>query len=222
MPTSQLFDFADASLKGDSKWVRASPKFGAYAPLVVIALAVLSIVEIVLGVVWITSIQSLRNGWGSLSFAQVIQPLIVPGLSFFNTIPSLHLHVLARSNNPLLAMVFSILLSIIFLASAVIFLPPCAAGNATYESTLHSGYQRTECPQGSKRGIWAAMIALQFISAIGYAVHAAMAWVVRRNKKRWDKGVREGTVMDVVDEETKRKREEEARRRWRELGMVGA
>lgn len=72
MPTSQLFDFADASLKGDSKWVRASPKFGAYAPLVVIALAVLSIVEIVLGVVWITSIQSLRNGWGSLSLCVIL------------------------------------------------------------------------------------------------------------------------------------------------------
>lgn len=224
MPTSALFDFRDASLSGDPKWVKASPNFARYAPIVVLCLAILSILEVVIGVVWITGIQSLGDGKG-LTFAQVIQPLIVPALSFFNTIPSLHLHILARSNQPLMALIFSALLATIFLGSAVVFLPPCVGGNAPLSGGSVgrdddiNGYQRTECPRGNNRGIWGTMVALQFITFIGYSVHAAMAWWVWRGLKEHDQAVRSGNAVELVDEDEKRRREEEARRRWREMGQ---
>lgn len=225
MPTSALFDFRDASFSGDPKWVRTSPRFARHAPLVVLSLAILSIIEVIIGVIWITGIQSLKNGYGSLTFPQVIQPLIVPALAFFNTIPSLHLHVLARSNSPLMALIFSAILATIFLGSAVVFLPPCV-GDQTPQSasslddgTQISGYQRTECPSGNNRGIWGTMVALQFISFVGYTIHAAMAWWVWKGLREHDLAVRSGTVIELVDEDEKRRREEEARRRWREMGQ---
>lgn len=205
-----VFDFKDASLKGDRRWSSAS-RLTAYAPPLVLLLAILAITQIILGVIFIISIQSTSS---NLTFAQVVQPLIVPGLSFFNTIPSLHLHVLARSNNPLLAMVFSSIMAALYLASAVVFLPPCAGADAF---TTLRGYGGTECPVGSDRGVWAGMVALQFASALGYALHFAMAWKVRGVVKRQERMEREGIVMVVVDEEEKAKREEEARRRWREI-----
>lgn len=227
MPVSALFDFRDASFKGDPKWHRTSPHFARYAPYVVLGLAVLSIVEVVLGVVWITGIQDLAHGWGSLTFAQVVQPLIVPGLSFFNTIPSLHLHVLARSNLPIMALIFSVLLALIFLGSAIVFLPPCVGGNSPLPAEAFedpnvriSGYQRTECPSGSHRGIWGAMIALQFVSFLGYSLHATMAWWVMHGLKRRDRDIASGDLVEMVDEDEKARREEEARRRWREMGNL--
>ena len=228
--SAPLFDFRDASLKGDPKWWKTSPRFAIHAPKIVLGLAVLSIVEIVLGVVWIVGIQSLGSGWGSLTFPQVIQPLIVPAMSFFNTIPSLHLHVLARSNNPILAMVFSSILSLVFLGSAIVFLPPCVGGNhplpgSAFEkpgtASRINQYQRTECPSGNNRGIWGTMIALQFVSAIGYALHFAMALRVHRGISRRDRRIKSGDLVEMVDPVEKAKRDEEARRRWREMGNHG-
>ncbi|KAK5940324.1 hypothetical protein PMZ80_007744 [Knufia obscura] len=225
MPSAALFDFRDASIHGDPKWTKASPTFARRAPLAVFILGILSIIEIVIGVVWITSIDSLTSS-SSLTFAQIIQPLIVPALSFFNAIPSLHLHVLARSNNPLLALWFSGILAVVFFGSAVVFIPPCThlrAGDGSPEDTSTIGdagvstYQNTECPTGSRRGVWAAMVALQFVSAIGYAVHAAMGWRVWRGLKEHETGIRSGDIVEMVDEEEKRRREEEARKRWREM-----
>lgn len=214
MAISALFDFRDASLSGDPKWARTSPHFARYAPLVVLTLAVLSIVEVVIGIVWITSIQSLSNGYGNngLTFPQVIQPLIVPALSFFNTIPSLHLHVLARSNHPILAMVFSSVLSVIFLGSAVVFLPPCVGGNAagtfgTPDGRIVGSYQRTECPAGSRRATWATMVALQFVSAVLYALHFAMALKVWRGVKIRERAIAGGDLVEMEDEEEKARRE---------------
>jgi len=194
MPSTALFDFRDASIYGDPKWTRGSPRFGRFAPAVVLTLAVLSIIEVIIGVVWITSVQSLGNGWGDLTFPQVIQPLIVPALAFFNTIPSLHLHVLARSNNPRLAMVFSGLLAAVFLGSAVVFLPPCTGGSApdanANANVQISTYQRTECPGGGNKGVWATMVALQFISFVGYMVHFLMAAAVWKGLREYDEGGR--------------------------------
>jgi hypothetical protein len=195
-----VFDFQDASIKGDPKWASATSWTG-YAPIVVLTLAVLSIIQIVIGVVWITSIQSLSN---NLTFAQVVQPLIIPGLSFFNTIPSLHLPI-----------IFSSIMSMLYLASAIIFLPPCANGNSTYLTS--SAYRRTECPIGSRRDLWAAQVALQFMSALLYATHIIMAAKVKSVVSRRDRDEREGRVLVVVDEEARAKREEEARRRWQEI-----
>ena len=230
MPSkNSLFDFRDASWKGDPKWHTSSPHFAAYAPPLVLILAILSIVEIVLGVVWITSIQSLGSGWGSLTFAQVIQPLLVPALSFFNTIPSLHLHVLARSNQPLMAAIFSGLLALIFLGSAVAFLPPCVGSNVPLPASafdnasnnVHiSGYQRTECPSGNNRGIWGTIIALQFITFVGYTLHMAMALRVKTQHKKREIAIASGDLVEMVDEDAKRRREEDARERWREMGNL--
>ncbi len=202
MPTSALFDFRDASLTGDPKWSRASPTFAIRAPPLILLLAILSITEIILGVVWIVSIDSLSSS-ASLTFAQVIQPLIVPALSFFNTIPSLHLHVLARSNNPVMAMWFSGLLCVLFVGSAVAFIPPCAdlgSWGPGPEGRLSSvsGYQRTECPPGSKQGVWGAMVALQFVTGVGYATHFAMAWWVRRQIGRYETGLRSGDIVELA------------------------
>lgn len=83
-----------------------------------------------------------------------------------------------------------------------------------------SGYQRTECPSGNHRGLWAAMIALQFLTSIGYAVHAAMALKVKLSAQRRDKAIASGELVEIVDENVKRQREEEARQRWREMGNL--
>ena len=49
MVAGRWFDFTDASLKGDNRWAEAA-KWTGYAAYVVLTLLVLSIVQIVLGV----------------------------------------------------------------------------------------------------------------------------------------------------------------------------
>lgn len=80
-----------------------------------------------------------------------------------------------------------------------------------------TGYSSTECPVGSRRDLWAAQIALQFMSAILYATHVIMAATVKSVTSRRERDVREGRVLVVIDEEAKARREEEARRRWQEI-----
>jgi len=121
-------------------------------------------------------------------------------------------------------MVFSGFLAALFLGSAVVFLPPCTGKNAPVSASAlnHtdvqiSAYQRTECPSGGHRGVWAAMVAFQFITFVGYTVHFLIAMAVWRGLKEYDAGVRAGQVIELEDEEEKRRREEEARKRWREM-----
>jgi hypothetical protein len=45
------------SALGDPLWVSASPHFAKYAPLVVLSLLVLSIIQIALGTVWVSKLQ---------------------------------------------------------------------------------------------------------------------------------------------------------------------
>jgi hypothetical protein len=45
------------STLGDPRWVSASPRFATYAPLVVLSLLVLSIIQITLGTVWVANMQ---------------------------------------------------------------------------------------------------------------------------------------------------------------------
>ena len=144
--------------------------------------------------------------------AQVIQPLIVPGLSFFNAIPSLHLHVLARVNPPTLALWFSGILSVIMFVSAIFFLGSCV-GNDNWYGNL----ARNECPSGTGglAGVWDAMVALQLVSAVLYGLMAAMAWRVRRALHAKDERIAAG--MEMVSQEEKERRESEARERWRYL-----
>jgi len=42
------------SALGDPRWVSASPHFATYAPLVVLSLLVLSVIQVALGTVWVS------------------------------------------------------------------------------------------------------------------------------------------------------------------------
>ena len=163
-----------------------------------------------------------------ISSAAIVQPLVVPGISLFNVIPSLHLHILARSNNPKLALWFSSIIATMFFASAVIFLAACPSGvpslpspsssssSSSNNPRLQSSFAKTECPAGSNPQAWDALVALQLCSFVGYVLHGVMAWTVIRRTGRQARDVAMGLrEMPVVDEEQKRREEEEARRRWR-------
>ncbi|EXJ87829.1 hypothetical protein A1O1_04756 [Capronia coronata CBS 617.96] len=197
----------DASFEGDRRWARAANWTG-YAPWLVLMMAILSMIEIALGAVWISSMTR------ELNFAQVIQPLIVPGLCFFNTIPSLHLHVLARANPPRLALWFSATLSVVLFASALIFFGACVDNS---DPRGGGPLQRNECPAGTggRADIWDAMVALQLVSALMYAAVAAMAWKVNRVLEARDERIAAG--VELVSQEEKERRESEARERWRYL-----
>jgi hypothetical protein len=45
------------STLGDPRWISASPHFATYAPLVVVSLLVLSIIQEALGAVWVSTLQ---------------------------------------------------------------------------------------------------------------------------------------------------------------------
>ncbi|KAL6246885.1 hypothetical protein RBB50_006192 [Rhinocladiella similis] len=194
----------DASFQGDLRWARTA-KWTGYAPWVVLVIGILSMVEIALGAVWIASLKT------DLSFAQVIQPLIAPGLSFFNAIPSLHLHVLARVNPPRLALWFSVSMALIMFISSIFFMGACVGNHG------HGSVQRYECPSGTggNSKVWDAMVALQFLSAILYACTSAMAWKVKRALESRDGRIAAG--LEMVTQEEKERRESEARERWRYL-----
>jgi hypothetical protein len=51
---------ADASFKGDLRWAKTA-KWTSYAPWVVFSLAILSMIEIALGAVWISSMDADLN-----------------------------------------------------------------------------------------------------------------------------------------------------------------
>ncbi|EXJ56883.1 hypothetical protein A1O7_07227 [Cladophialophora yegresii CBS 114405] len=195
---------ADASFRGDERWRKAA-KWTGFAPWLVLAVGILSMVEIALGAVWIASLKT------ELNFGQVIQPILIPGLAFFNAIPSLHLHVLARINPPRLALWFSATFSILHFVSSILFLGSCVNNDA------NGPLQRNECPSrtGGNEGIWDVMVALQFVSAVLYALVAAMAWKVKRVLESRDERIAQGTEM--MSQEEKERRESEARERWKYL-----
>jgi len=195
---------ADASFEGDKRWRNAS-KWTGYAPWFVLAIGILSMIEIALGAVWISSLKT------DLNFGQVIQPILIPGLAFFNAIPSLHLHVLGRINPPRLAFWFSSTFSIIHFISSILFMGACVNNHS------NGSLQRNECPSGTggTKGIWDVMVALQFISAVLYGMVAAMAWKVKQVVEARDDRIAQG--VEMVSEEDKQRRESEARERWKYL-----
>lgn len=151
----------------------------------------------------------------------MIQTLIVPGLSFFNTIPSAHLHILARSNVPKLTICFSAPLSIIYLASAIVYLASgCFSNGAINDPDHHrqvSELHKNECPTVPTQTTWDAMVALQLLSGLLYAVHAAMATRVHLYHKKKAQAIADGTLVEEVDLEAKTRREQEARDRWQRI-----
>jgi hypothetical protein len=136
----------------------------------------------------------------------------VPGISFFNAIPSLHLHVLARINPPRLAIWFSTSISICYFISGIIYLASCV-GRDSFTGSL----QRNECPEGAKGNakVWDAMVALLMISGVLYLLHAAMAWTVKNALEDQDRRIEAG--VEMVSQEEIERRHSEARERWKHI-----
>ncbi len=146
-----------------------------------------------------------------LPSGQVIQPILIPGFAFFNAIPSLHLHVLARVNPPRLAIWFSVTLAVMHFVSSILFLGACVGNHSK------GSLQRNECPSGTggNKSGWDFMVSLQFFSAVLYAAHAAMAWRVKQSLEARDQRIAAG--IEMVSEEEKLRRESQARERWKYL-----
>lgn len=144
--------------------------------------------------------------------AQVIQPLVVPGISFFNAIPSLHLHVFARVNPPRLAVWFSTSLALCFFISAIFFLGSCVGNDSTTGQI-----SRNECPAGAQgnQQVWDAMVTLQMLSGVLYSLHAAMGLTVDKALRNQERRIEQG--IEMVSEEEKERRHSMARERWKHL-----
>ena len=145
-----------------------------------------------------------------LDSPRIIQTLLIPGCSFFNAIPSLHLHFLLRSNPPRLAIWFSSIFSVVYLVSALLILASCAA-------TAPLNLRNAECPAGTagvdsgvSRGIWAGLGVTCLLSAIAYGTHASMAYYVKRVL---DQRKRDGLVP-AEDPEAIEARNAKARELW--------
>lgn len=150
---------------------------------------------------------------------KILQTLILPGLAFFNSVPSLHLHMLVRKNPPGLALFFSSSLALLWLVSAILFLVSCSSDSASISLAL----RQTECPKGHvgvrsgpSPAIWNVVVAFSLVSAVLYSMHAGMAAYVKvvvtreeREKKR--SGAVDLVVVDPAELEL-------ARERWTELG----
>lgn len=145
---------------------------------------------------------------------KIIQTLLIPGCSFFNAIPSLHLHLLIRINPPTMALWFSSIFSFIYLFSTVLMLASCGPDGAAVPGTL----RRSECyvgikggPQkyGISKGVWVAFQVCNLLSAIAYAYHASLAYYVLRGiNRRKAAGEIEVEDPDVIAAKRAKAREE--------------
>jgi hypothetical protein len=156
---------------------------------------------------------------GFLDRPKIIQTLILPGLAFFNSVPSLHLHMLARRNEPGMALGFSAVLAVLWLASAVLFLVSCGSDSASISLAL----RQTECPKGHvgvRSGpsptVWNVVVACSVMSAVLYMMHAGMAGYVRAvvNREEREKRRRGDVELVVANPEEV----ELARERWAMAG----
>lgn len=205
-----LIEYHNFSWSGDPRWARAS-RFTRNAPLVVSILFLLSIIEIVVGSIWVVSLKS------SMTVPQILQTIILPGLSFFNTLPSLHIHLLLRRNPPMLVIWFSTSLSLLYLVSILLYLISCTGSSYT---SIPLGLRKVECYQGRGyetigpgKALWGVVVAFSILSMLLYAVHASMAWIVRGSMKREEAENKDNGEAHVMSEDTQR----EARERWQRL-----
>ena len=145
---------------------------------------------------------------------KIIQTLIIPGLSFFNTLPSLHAHLLIRRNPPLLAIWFSSSFVIMMLISPILMLGSCvnnpSAGLALRQAECYAGTPGPGGDSGVAKSIWALMVTFSLFSALGYGLHLAMAVKVYRVEK-WKKA--QG-IVEAVDPEEEERRKAKARELW--------
>lgn len=145
----------------------------------------------------------------------IIQTLLIPGCSFFNALPSIHLHMLLRNNPPKMAICFSSIFVVLYLCSAILSLAACAGSSP---SGIPHGLRRAECPQGIaggpeqgvSKGVWGTMVAFEVLSVIAYGIHASMAYKVHRVLKvRRERG-----EVEVLDPEQEEARKQKARDLW--------
>lgn len=149
----------------------------------------------------------------SFNSPKIIQTLLIPGCSFFNAIPSLHLHLLLRGNPPILAIWCSSSFAIVYLVSSIVFLASCT----TSTSTSHA-LRQAECARGTSDGlnygvsksVWGAMVATSLLSAVLYACHAGMAVYVRKTIQR----NKESGIVEAVDPAQEEARAQKARDLW--------
>ena len=141
---------------------------------------------------------------------------MIPGLSFFNALPSMHLHLLLRNNPPLLALWFSSIFTLLFLISPLVLLGSCAGAKAP---SGRNGLRRAECARGTPGGhtdigvsktVWDTMVAFQLLSMVCYATHTAMAYKVLR-VQRWKKA--QGTI-EMKDPEEEERRKQKSHELW--------
>lgn len=143
---------------------------------------------------------------------KIIQTLLIPGCSFFNTIPSLHLHLLIRQNPPKLAIWFSSLFAFVYLFSTLLMLGTCASAPSAPRGLAHS-----ECPRGIRggptigvdRNVWDVFQVMSLLSVVAYSVHAAMAIYVLRDQKR-----KKALGLLIEDPEVVAARRAKAREQW--------
>lgn len=169
----------------------------------------------------------------------ILQPLVLPCLSFFNTVPSAQLHLYSRANSPLTALCLSIILCLLYLASALLNLAVCTPSTSTlpalcaagtvYKSSSPSSSQRKKDTSGPhiSPGYWDVTIALWLLSAVGYGIAVCMAATVHfRMRKRVAAGERMGKNRAVVAAEVEmegmtaeqvEERNRKARERWAKL-----
>ncbi len=112
-----------------------------------------------------------------------------------------------------MAIWFSTPLSLIYLTSSILYL---SAGCLSAHPP-HNNLQKNDCPMPSTRTTWYILVALQLVSGVCYAAHAAMAVKVLVFHRRRERDVREGRVVEEIDLEAKARREQEARERWQRI-----
>jgi len=203
---ADTFSYHNFSWKGDPRWANAS-NWTIRAPAVVLVLFFLSVAEVAFGSTWLVQMNH-------ITVPKIIQTLLIPGLSFFNTLPSLHAHLLIRRNPPKLAIWFSSSFVIMMLLSPVLMLASCinspSAGPALRQAECYAGTPGTGGDSGVAKSIWALMVASSLLSALGYAVHLAMAIKVYRVEK-WKK---DQGVVEPVDPDEEERRKARARELW--------
>lgn len=122
--------------------------------------------------------------------------------------------MLLRNNPPKLALWFSSIFVIVYLASALLSLAACDGSGAG----IPGGLRRAECPQGTvggpahgvQKAVWDVMVVFQFLSVVGYAIHGAMAWKVHRVIR----GREERGEIEAVDPDEEAATRQRARELW--------
>ena len=112
-----------------------------------------------------------------------------------------------------MAIWFSVPLSIFYFTSSILYL----AAGCISKHPPHNDLQKNDCPMDSTRTTWDIMVALQLLSAVCYAIHAAMAVKVHTFHEKRNQQIEEGTLVEEIDLEAKARREAEARERWRRI-----